>query len=78
MYLSTCIYLYVSACMYLNVRSNVFLSVYRGNQQEKMARYCREIFGDLLLDDVIPNFPVSWSGLLTAIYSRLFIDYDYL
>jgi len=31
----------------------------RGIQQEKMARYCREIFGDLLLDEPLPNFPVS-------------------
>ena len=31
------------------------------HQQEKMAKYCDSIFGDLLLKEVLPDFPVSSS-----------------
>ena len=29
------------------------------HQQEKMAKYCDSIFGELLLKEVLPDFPVS-------------------
>ena len=31
------------------------------HQQEKMAKYCDSIFGDLLLKEALPDFPVRIS-----------------
>jgi len=30
-------------------------------QQAKIAQYCREFFGDMMLDTPLENFPVSFS-----------------
>ena len=30
------------------------------HQQEKMAKYCDSVFGDLLLKEALPDFPVSF------------------
>ena len=37
----------------------VFESNYRRLQQRKLADYCVEIFGDMLLDKALDNWPVS-------------------
>ena len=32
-----------------------------------MAKYCDSIFGDLLLKDPLPDFPVSFATILTLL-----------
>ena len=40
--------------------------------QEKMAKYCDSIFGDLLLKEVLPDFPVRMSAAIAEIIFNLF------
>lgn len=36
-------------------------------QQYKMAQYCDEIFGDMLLKEALPDFPVRIAALVALV-----------
>lgn len=40
-------------------------------QQDKIALYCREYFGDMLLTDPLEQYPVRPTTVVLSIYSRL-------
>jgi len=44
----------------------IFLHLQSKKQQYKMAKYCDEILGELLLKEPLPNYPVSWLIILLA------------
>lgn len=49
-------------------------------QQYKLAKYCDEIFGDLLLKESLPDYPVSFKKNLFTYISKnynAFVKYNY-